>query len=460
MLVAGRYRLVDALGDPHAREPLHRWRAHDELLGRPVTLSIVPPGPEAAATLAGARAAALLTCASAVRVLDVLDDVPDGGHAGAVVSEWVEGEDLESVLLREGPLGSELAVSVGLAATELLAELPDPRAARLRPADVLVCPDGRVCLALDRSGYAPAAGPTPTACVAALVYAALTARWPLPGLTALPPAPALDGRTAPHHVRAGLDPRLDALVEDALGGGGPDLPGLADQLGALRRPPAPEPLPGSRRRIALVLPVVVGLVLATGLALLAWQLSRSVTRDSGTPPAVRQRSSASASPTPTPSAPAATSGVLAVAGVRAVDPFGDGTEGTGTEALVLDDDPATAWRTSAYFRRPDFGGLKRGLGLVLDLPAPASVSSVEVDMTVPGAAYEVWGSDVPLDRPPAGTPLGRVESAGLQERVPLRAGPSVRWVLLWFRSLPPARDRAGAYRAEVTTVRLTGTPAR
>ena len=68
------------------------------------------------------------------------------------------------------------------------------------------------------------------------------------------------------------------------------------------------------------------------------------------------------------SAPDAPVRVLPVSRVVDFDPQGeDQTENPDQAAAILDEDPDTGWRTSTYFGRPDLGGLKDGVGLILDL---------------------------------------------------------------------------------------------
>jgi hypothetical protein len=54
---------------------------------------------------------------------------------------------------------------------------------------------------------------------------------------------------------------------------------------------------------------------------------------------------------------------------------------------AVDGDAATVWRTERY-RSAAFGGLKPGVGLLVDLGAPTPVSSVELT-TLPGTTVEL-----------------------------------------------------------------------
>jgi hypothetical protein len=76
-------------------------------------------------------------------------------------------------------------------------------------------------------------------------------------------------------------------------------------------------------------------------------------------------------------------------GVSDFDPEGDGTENPDQVPLAVDGDPSTQWQTAAYRNRPDFGGLKSGVGLLVDLGRPRTVASVTVLLTNPGADLQL-----------------------------------------------------------------------
>ena len=68
-------------------------------------------------------------------------------------------------------------------------------------------------------------------------------------------------------------------------------------------------------------------------------------------------------------------GEPAPVGAVAIDPEGDGQERDETASLAVDGDSETFWRTERY-RSPNFGNLKSGVGLVIDLGGPSVVSEI------------------------------------------------------------------------------------
>ena len=102
--VGDRYRLLECVaGDPDG--PAVAWRAWDDVLNRPVTLTVVRPGgPAADGFLAHAHAVSAVTHPSLARVWDAVDE----GDRAYVVSEWVTGTPF-TALLRDGALDAESA---------------------------------------------------------------------------------------------------------------------------------------------------------------------------------------------------------------------------------------------------------------------------------------------------------------------------------------------------------------
>ena len=474
-LLAGRYRLVDALDSretgtaarsrpPAVDEP--HWRARDELLGRAVALHLIPRGPHTGGVLAGARAAARIPGPQIVRVLDVLDaehlTPGESEHfAGLVITEWVPGEDLETVLLREGPLPDSVVRTIGmvlgdgLCAIETLAD-PHFPVPRLTPSDVVLTADG-ARIVLDRhwgDAGADAAGHASVTAAercGAVGYAALTARWPLPEATVLEPAPLGDtGRPrTPRQVRARVSSDLDEVVCRCLGLGSGPVPGameIAELFAAVpvAAPPEPEPVP--TRATRWLLPSVVALVLAVGFGLLVWQLSRGVKTDTGDRPRPGTPIGTVAVSSPSPLRPVTAVGF---------DPLGNGEEGDGT--LAIDGDRSTAWRTVAYLRRPDLGGLKSGVGLLLDLGAGHPLSRVTLSFSTPGTSVEVHTYGTRPEAAPSDPPVATLASAPAVSTLALPRGTTGRWVLIWLTKLPPAADRADAYRAELLEAGVLGT---
>jgi serine/threonine protein kinase len=225
----------------------------------------------------------------------------------------------------------------------------------------------------------------------------------------------------------------------------PSVPGSSEE-----RPAAATPVPQSHSwfRSWMLVPLIVVLVAAaaivSGVALGKLTL--------GGPLGVRP-----AEPSPS-SAPAAAAHVLSIVSVRDVDPFGDGSENPDLLPLVEDGDPATAW-TTEHYRTVDFGSLKPGLGLWIDLGRPARLDHVAIDSPLPGWTFELEAGSAPGT---VGDPLAAESGAtsftmGSSGRivVDLRSV-TERGVLVWVTRLAPA-GHGGQYQASVGGVTVSGT---
>ena len=230
-LLAGRYRLLQPIASDLAGATA--WDANDRILDRAVRVAILLEGnvPQA---LDAARRAALVTDRRVVRVLDVGEDE----NVAYMVTEPVSGPSLAQLVAR-GPLPADQARAiVGEAASALeAARRRGVHHLALRPSVLHLTPDDGVLLtglavdgALLGRGLGDARSTTraDTVGLVALLYAALTGRWPGATFDAdqadgtsvprLPAAPLLeDGPVAPSDLVAGVPNDLDTLCAVTLG---------------------------------------------------------------------------------------------------------------------------------------------------------------------------------------------------------------------------------------------------
>lgn len=173
----------------------------------------------------------------------------------------------------------------------------------------------------------------------------------------------------------------------------------------------------------------------------------------------RGRTPLGAEPDPTPSrsasSPAAAS-VRQLTGLTAsdLDPFGEPPEESPDEVSnVLDGDPASAWATSTYDQQFGPGGLKPGVGLVLDLGDAATVHSVDLTFVGAPTTVRMYVSDSAPTGAPTGDPVAEVEAGGASASLEPAEPVDGRYVLLWITSLP---EVSGGYRAELAEVVVRG----
>jgi eukaryotic-like serine/threonine-protein kinase len=141
--------------------------------------------------------------------------------------------------------------------------------------------------------------------------------------------------------------------------------------------------------------------------------------------------------------------LAAVRAAAAFDPGGDGEENGDLAGLAVDGDPATTWRTEGYNDR-DITLLKDGVGLVLTLQDVVALDRLEIESPTNAWRAEIYVAESPQDSleawgDPAATTgaLGRgANTIDLGDR---RGGA----VLIWILDRGDAPGRAPAELAEV-----------
>lgn len=509
-VLADRYELQDLVSDKLGSTT---WRAHDQVLNRNVGIEMLSSAdPRAGHFLAAARESTAVTDPRFLRVLDLIED--EQNHH-LVIREWARAFPLDQLLLQSS-LPNRRAATVVAEVAEALAHAHEHGVyhRRLTPHQVLLKQSGAVRVV--GLGVATALAPVgrqdtledlqayeqlDVQALGKLLYACLTSRWPGAEVDGLEAAPTEHGRLLrPRQVRAGISRDVDTtadrilgtpprnhetplrkaadiartlrlsgedddLVDDQpslLGISSPDLlrldpvivpggppPGLEPPR---RRPKAYEPAPpttfekGKQRarratkgdRGLVLLGVVVTLVI---LALLGFIASRS--SDGG----------------PAPVDATSPVRVLPIQGVDDFDPQGeDRAENPEDARFVADGKLSTSWRTSTYFGRRDLGGLKDGVGVVLDLGGLREVDSLRVRLAGDPTDISIYATSDDTTRRPTSrnglTQVARLDAAATDASLSLRSGVVTRYVVLWLTSLPEVGT--GEYRGEIREVVVRG----
>ncbi|WP_087507731.1 protein kinase family protein [Cellulomonas iranensis] len=215
-----------------------------------------------------------------------------------------------------------------------------------------------------------------------------------------------------------------------------------------------------RRRFdptALVL-VVVGVAVLVGLVVAARALfvqpdrgeAGAGTQTEAPPTPGEDPSDGGAAPEEPPAAEEPAAGPPpAIAGIRTLDPTNPEGERVENTERAIDGDPSTFWFSYTY-NRPDFGGLKEGIGIEVRLAEETTVSGVTLAVNGTGGGVEVRSTtgDAPTqgDVLASGT-LGPTTDLTFAE--PVRTGSLV----LWFTELPT--NAAGQFRLEITEITVS-----
>ncbi len=228
-------------------------------------------------------------------------------------------------------------------------------------------------------------------------------------------------------------------------------PARADLTMPVRLPPrqAPDPTPTSVGGVTAARPTRTSVATPTRIALWSIVFVIGILGGYLIYRAVDDQSTSSSAAPPTK----AKSEPLTIVGANDYDPEGDGRESPDETAAVFDNNTATTWSTELYKDR-DVGGLKSGVGLVLDLAAPKAVERLEVDTPDSDWSAQVYTADsVPDQLSGWGAPRFTGQGLSSKALLVLQPGARSRYVLLWITDLPPGAP----YQLRVAEVRVIGT---
>ncbi|MFE5481469.1 protein kinase family protein [Streptomyces sp. NPDC056527] len=496
--LARRYRLEECVT---RLDGFSSWRAVDEKLRRAVGVHLLPADhPRARSVLAAARSSALLGDPRFVQVLDAVEE----NDLVYVVHEWLPDSTELTTLLAAGPLEphdayqlvSQVSQAMAAAHREGLAHL------RLTPSAVLRSSTGQYRIrglavnAALRGISAERPQRTDTEAIGALLYAALTQRWPYDsdayGLSGLPKGVGL---LAPDQVRAGVHRGLSEIAMRALANDGatasrqeppcttPDE--LAKAVAAMPRirPPEPEfPTPPEYQRTtyqqgtygrpqqrpgaAVTQPVMappaplesrtgralkwaVSALLIAALGLGSWQIADRLLDQNKTdqPQQTTQPQDETDEKEP------ATGKAVAIVGAHDFDPLGDGSEKPQGIKNAYDGDPSSFWNTDGYYSA-DFGRLKSGVGIVLDLGKTQQVGSVDISF-IGHTSVELRTAPADAKEEPTTPDAFATGAKGSGEKVTLKPAKPIttRYVLVWLTELPGSDE--GNFRGKITDIKIT-----
>jgi hypothetical protein len=224
----------------------------------------------------------------------------------------------------------------------------------------------------------------------------------------------------------------------------------------------PAPPRGADHRWKLALGALLGCYIALGIYYLisfpvAGPAASGAKPSVASPPATASTGPPLAVATPPALARPTASGppahALNVASVAAVGPEGtaDG-DNPGTAGRVIGETTGQPWY-SQWYATPEFGALRTGTGLLLDLGETVSVRDVRLALgTTPGADVQVRVGDSPSLASLA-TVAGARDASG-SVRLTAADQATGRYVLIWFTRLPP--DSAGHYQVSVYRAAVDG----
>jgi serine/threonine-protein kinase len=468
-LIADRYELEELVGTGGMSSV---YRANDRLLERDVALKVLHDrftvdGDYVERFRREARAVAQLSHPNIVTVIDRGEQ--DGRQF--IVFEYVDGENLKTLIEREGPLPEREAIELALQIARALGFAHEHGLVHrdVKPQNVLLNGDAGakvtdfgIARSLDVQGGLTQTGTvmgtsdyiapeqargrqvdaqSDVYSLGAVLYELLTGDVPFPGDNFVAVAMRHINEPPPsvRERRPELSPRLDAAVRRAMAKDPEERFGSMDELCAeLSACLGPETamsgaetmvVPGRRpprRRRRAARPPREGLsvwpliLLLAGLALLALILAAIFTF---TGPGeelknfVKKKTGVSA----------ATAEPVTLTGVTAYDPYGDGTEHDSSVGNATDGDPATYWNTEHY----DGELNKQGVGLVLDAGGPKKLTQLFVRSDTPGFSATIFSGNSSSGGFAADS---KSQTAAFNTTFSLK-GASARYYVVWITDL-------------------------
>ncbi|MFF9485735.1 protein kinase family protein [Streptomyces sp. NPDC014676] len=505
--LARRYRLEECVT---RLDGFSSWRAVDEKLRRAVGVHILPADhARARSVLAAARSAALLGDPRFVQVLDAVEE----NDVVYVVHEWLPDATELTTLLAAGPLEvydayqmvSQVSAAMAAAHREGLAHL------RLNPNAVLRTSTGQwrirglaVNAAL-RGISSDTPQRTDTESIGALLYAALTQRWPYEndayGLSGLPKD---IGLIPPDQVRAGVHRGLSELAMRALANDGatasrhesacttpeelvkaigemprirppepafttpPEYQRTTYQQGTYGRPaphpgvtqPVPTPPPPLQSRTGKALKWAVSALLIAALGLGSWQLADALLEQDKQSDDTNQTQTTDGGDKnddkPKPTKP------ISVQGSQEYVVKGE-AQAPEDVAKTYDGDNSTYWRTKKYNDGPTLAPYKPGVGIVYDLGSPQELSTASMGLRYAGdhTAVHLYATDSlsPSTGIEGMKEIGTATTSGTSLTVKAAKPLKTRYVLMWITAAPyaPSDGYSGAgYKQAITEVTFKG----
>jgi hypothetical protein len=221
-----------------------------------------------------------------------------------------------------------------------------------------------------------------------------------------------------------------AAYPAAAGYGGSQYPGAQYPGGQYGAPDQGRRARGGNR---VVLAAVIVVVLAV-VAVAVWMVGF---RKPGT-----STSGSSTQPPSSSSAPAA-GAVLKPVSDSTFNIYGappGNTENESTAPYAIDGSLSTAWSTSYYFDHANFGGLKPGTGLLIDMGKEVRLSQVEVLFSSQGpTTAEIYlGNSTAMSKTALSnfTLVSPSASASGDHKFPVTGQAAGRYVLIWLTSVP------------------------
>jgi eukaryotic-like serine/threonine-protein kinase len=420
-VVADRYELIEVVGSGGMSSV---YRAHDRVLERTVALKVLHERLVAQADVVErfSREAKLVAGLSHHNIVAVIDR---GEYLGSpfIVLEYISGENLKQLLVRQGPLPVERALELTIEIAEGLAFAHQKGFVHrdVKPQNVLLNGKGEakvtdfgIARPLEAQEGETQTGTVLGTCdyispeqaqgrrvdertdiysLGIVLYELLTGEMPFAGenfvavamqhINATPPPVTLARPEVPRRVETVIDKalakdpearfqtmadfadELNVCLAELRVGENTGATGVLPVIGPDRSSPPKPRRPRRRRRVLIAVVVLVILACIAGAAILITQDNDGTGGRGGDGGGVLHP--------------------LSLTAVDSWDPYGDHHENDGTIGYTTDGDPTTYWSTESYYN-PATGPFanKPGVGIILAASAPVKARTLTITSSTPG----------------------------------------------------------------------------
>jgi hypothetical protein len=415
-------------------------------------------------------------------VVSILDVVPDGKIAVGdnsnsqdryvgIVTEWLDGETLDRLIVRRGEVlpADQALKQLGVIANTLVhAHSLDVYHRRLRPHNVIFSPGQEVRLTgfgVDSALLGPDSSEGVSQDIKGvghLLFAMITGMWPLGSVDSLPAALGDGGAglVLPSQVHGGVRPYIDRLYQQTQDGTYTSMRQLlaALSVGEVEESESlqsrvsrltassvawPPPQSTNTRRVRTSLIAALSVFV---FGWIGWQLLTNNFQRSEAPIAIL------ASPLPSIEVSQATGQLAEVTGATIYDPLGDNEENASQAPFAFDGESSTSWNTSNY-RNANMSG-KAGVGILFDLGAEKDVYAIEIDFISIGHNAEIYVTN--STEPDFSTELkfGDADPNMGSSEISVEDPVSGRYVLVWLTPDLPESD-SGDYQGGISEIKVS-----
>jgi hypothetical protein len=207
----------------------------------------------------------------------------------------------------------------------------------------------------------------------------------------------------------------------------------------------------SRAMVTVVVVLVIAALVATAL-IISNSLGNSGNGKAGGTPSTK----------PSSAAPAGAAALKPVS-VSTFNIFGNDSEDSQDAPLAIDNSLTTAWATDYYKGSPNFGGLKPGTGLLLDMGKSVKLSQVEVlfgsQCCTTAEIYLGNSSAASKTALNNFTKVSPSATASGNHVFTANSSATGRYVLIWITSLPLMQGNSSQYQALIYNIVVRGTAA-